>query len=104
MIVGKVIGEVVSSCKTENLTGAKFLVVEVLSLLGKSGKSMIETGSTIVANDAVGVGRGEVVLCVQGSSARFTEFTSTLPTDACIIGIIDSISVKDKTLYSKSEE
>ena len=104
MVVGKVIGEVVSSCKAEKLTGKKLLVVEVLSLLGGTDSAMLETGSTIVANDAVGVGRGEVVICVQGSSARFTQYTENLPTDAAIIGVIDSIHIKDKRIYSKSQE
>ncbi len=103
MFVGRVIGEIVSSCKAEKLTGKKLLVVEVLNLLGSDNDSMIETGSTLVANDTVGAGRGEVVLCVQGSSARFTQHTTDLPTDAAIIGVIDSITLKEKTVYTKSE-
>ena len=102
MVVGKVIGEVVSSCKTEKLTGKKLLVVEVLSLLGGDDDPMVETGSTLVANDTVGAGRGEVVLCVQGSSARFTQYTTDLPIDAAIIGVIDSITIENNTIYSKS--
>ena len=40
--------------------------------------------------DTVGAGQGEMVLIVQGSSARLTPETEKLPVDATIIGIVDT--------------
>jgi ethanolamine utilization protein EutN len=56
-----------------------------------------------VAVDAVGVGPGETVLICQGSSARFTPETEKLPVDAAIIGIVDSVNVENRTVFSARE-
>jgi ethanolamine utilization protein EutN len=53
--------------------------------------------------DTVGAGEGEVVLCVQGSSARFTAGTKELPIDAAIIGIVDTVQVHSKTVFRSGE-
>jgi ethanolamine utilization protein EutN len=47
----------------------------------------------------VGVGDGQLVLVVQGSSARMTEQTKNLPADAVIVGIVDSAVFAGKTFY-----
>jgi len=41
------------------------------------------------------------VLVTQGSSARLTESTKNLPTDAVIVGIIDAVQTADKEIYKK---
>jgi ethanolamine utilization protein EutN len=43
------------------------------------------------------------VLISQGSSARFTPETSKLPIDCVIIGIVDSVHVEKKNVYSRNE-
>ena len=102
MVVAKVIGEVVSTVKVDRLSGQKFLLVEVQKISsGKRGVHVESTGSTLVANDLLGAGRGEIVLVVQGSSARMTDATGKLPTDGLIIGIVDSITVDDVALSRK---
>jgi ethanolamine utilization protein EutN len=102
VVVAKVIGEIVSSVKVERLVGQKFLLVEVQRVTrDDSGVRIEPTGSTLVVNDPVGAGRGEVVLVVQGSSARMTDITATIPTDGLIIGIVDSITVDAAMIYRK---
>ena len=102
MVVAKVIGEVVSTVKIDRLAGQKFLLVEVQRIsVDSEGEKIIPTGSTLVVNDPLGAGRGEIVLAVQGSSARMTDITSTVPTDGLIIGIVDSITVASNTVYRK---
>ena len=102
MVLAKVIGEIVSTAKVDRLVGQKFLITEVQRIDHESdGDKIIPTGVTIVANDPIGAGRGELVLVVQGSSARMTDLTSTLPTDGLIIGIVDSVSVESKDVYRK---
>lgn len=104
MVLAKVIGEIVATAKVNRLVGQKFLLTEVQRIEHKSdGDKIIPTGATIVANDPIGAGRGELVLVVQGSSARMTDLTSTLPTDGLIIGIVDSISVESNNVYRKDE-
>ena len=104
MVVGKVIGEIVSSVKVDRMVGQKLLLVEIQKLDRTSSESkLIPTGTTLVANDPVGAGRGEIVLVVQGSSARMTDITATLPTDGIIIGIVDSIDIESETIYNKNK-
>jgi len=43
-----------------------------------------------VALDVVGAGENQLVLVVQGSSARMTDQTKNLPADAVIVGIVDT--------------
>jgi len=102
VVVAKVIGEVVASIKIDRLAGQKFLLVEAQSITGDGPeRSVVPTGSTLVVNDPLGAGRGEIVLVVQGSSARMTDLTSQIPTDGLIIGIVDSITVDTNTVFRK---
>ena len=83
MIVGKVVGSIVSTRKNENLIGSKFMIVEPLAELGDATKK-------IVAVDNVGAGIGEIVLVAVGSAARIGCGMSESPVDAAIVGIVDS--------------
>lgn len=104
MVVAKVIGEIVSSVKVNRLAGQKFLLVEIQKIAGdQNGKKIVPTGTTLVVNDPLGAGRGEIVLVVQGSSARMTDITSTIPTDGLITGIVDSITIEENSVYRKDE-
>lgn len=85
MIIGKVVGSVVSTRKCENLTGSKFMIVEPVPSL--------KIDNRIVAVDRVGAGIGEYVLVTTGSAAR-VDAPST-PIDAAIVGIIDDGSNLD---------
>lgn len=96
MNVGRVIGTVVCTQKTPTLQGAKLLLVQPLS-----PATMKEEGRPLVAIDAIGAGRHEVVLLAAGSSARQTEVTSGTPCDAVIMAIIDSIEADGKNVFSK---
>ena len=82
MIVGKVVGTIVSTRKNEKLVGSKFMVIEPLQKLG-------DPNSKIVAIDNVGAGIGEVVLVATGSAARIGCGVENSPVDAAIVGIID---------------
>jgi len=101
MFVGKVTGSLVSTQKLESMRGRKMLLVEPYCL-DKETQSVLSTiGKTFVAVDTVGAGEGEFVLVVQGSSARLTPETKNLPVDAVIVGIVDSVHVKNQCVYSK---
>jgi len=104
MFLARVTGHVVASVKDKVLNGQKLLVVEPLNVkydeVTKQPASLGNTGRAIVAIDAVGAGDGQLVLIVQGSSARMTEQTKNLPADAVIVGIVDSAEYAGKTFYS----
>ncbi len=95
MNLGKVAGTVVSTQKDDKLVGAKLQIVRQIDLDGS------ETGSFVVAIDAVGAGPGEVVLYASGSSARQTPVTKDKPADAVIMAIVDSIEVDGAIVYTK---
>jgi ethanolamine utilization protein EutN len=92
-------GSLVSSQKVASMVGQKLLLVEPLRVDEKDQSSLKPTGRSFVVVDTVGAGEGEVVLCVQGSSARYTPETKTLPIDAAIIGIVDQVQVGNKKIF-----
>ncbi len=104
MFLAKVTGSVVATQKVASMTGHKLLTVEPLRLDPAKRDRLVATGRTFVAVDAVGAGQGEMVLIVQGSSARLTPETEKLPVDAAIIGIVDSVNVENQTVFSAREE
>lgn len=82
MLMGEVVGSVVSTRKHESLVGNKLLIVETLDCMGDQRKRLI-------AIDTVGAGIGEIVLVVTGSSARQSARNQNAPIDAAIVGIVD---------------
>src|SRR5881392_3319887 len=101
MFLARVTGHVVASQKDKTLSGQKLLVVEPLNVkyddTTKQPASLGNTGRAIVAIDVVGAGEGQLVLIVQGSSARMTEQTKNLPADAIVVGIVDQAEYDGKT-------
>lgn len=95
MLLGKVVGTVVSTRKEPTLDGSTLLLVRGLDLDAKP------TATLVVAVDAVGAGVGEVVLYASGSSARQTEKTKDRPVDATIMAIVDQVEVDGKLKYVK---
>ncbi len=102
MFLARVTGHVVASQKDKTLNGQKLFIVEPLNVKYDDAQrpaSLGNTGRAIVAIDVVGCGEGQLVLIVQGSSARMTDVTKNLPADAVIIGIVDSAQYAGKTFY-----
>ncbi|MBN1503522.1 MAG: EutN/CcmL family microcompartment protein [Candidatus Eisenbacteria bacterium] len=95
MILGRVVGTVVSTRKEEALSGIKLLVVRELDI------DMKLKPGFVVAADAVGAGVGEVVLYSSGSSARLTDVTRDKPVDSVIMGIVDTLEIGGKETYQK---
>src|SRR3954464_14330392 len=103
MFLARVTGNVVASQKDKTLNGQKLLVVEPLNVkydeATQKPASLGNTGRAIVAIDVVGAGDGQLVLVVQGSSARMTEVAKSRPADAVIVGIVDSAEYAGKTFF-----
>jgi ethanolamine utilization protein EutN len=103
MFLARITGSVVSTQKVDSLTGQKLFLVEPLRVDEDDHKSLKPTGRSFVVVDTVGAGEGEVVLCVQGSSARLTPGTKELPIDAAIIGIVDTVQAFSKTIFRSAD-
>ena len=95
MLLGRVAGTLVASRKEPSMEGLKLLVVRYLDVENE------DTGSFVVAADAVGAGVGEVVMVATGSSARQTQATRDRPCDAVIMAIVDTWEVGGEEKFRK---
>lgn len=98
MLFARVVGNVVCTRKDEKLVGMKLLLVQPVDLEGQP------KANPMVAIDAVGSGEGELVLIVQGSSARQTRQTEGNPVDCTIFAVVDYVERDGKLVFSKSED
>jgi len=98
MLLGRIVGTLVSSRKEEEIVGLKLLLVREID------QKLTPVGKLIVAADSVGAGVGEVVLCAAGSSARQTKATQNRPVDHTIMAIVDSFEIGGKTCYDKIKD
>ena len=95
MILCKVLGTAVSTRKDAQLQGAKMLMVVEVDPRGEP----LAKGTMIVI-DAVGAGRGDVVLVATGSAANNTPQTAHAPVDATAVAIVDTVFGGGQVLYS----
>ena len=103
MFVARVTGSVVSTQKVGTMTGHKLLVVEPYRLDAANRDQLVTTGRTFITVDTLGAGIDDMVLVVQGSSARLTPETKHLPIDAMIIGIVDTVTIDRQNVYSRQD-
>ena len=89
MILGRVVGTVVATRKDERLLGAKLLVVRQVDPADKADTAYL------VAVDTVDAGHQDRVLVVTGSSARMAAGLKDSPVDAAIVGVVDSVAVRE---------
>ena len=82
MLMGRVVGHIVSTRKNDKLVGSKILEVRLI-------ENTAETDKYLVAIDSVGAGIGERVLITTGSGSRLALDNASAPTDAVIVGIVD---------------
>lgn len=95
MQLARVAGTLVATDKEPKLEGLSFRVLSQLDVDNN------ETGSYVVAVDALGAGVGEVVMYATGSSARQTELTDGRPCDAVIMAIVDTWEIGGEEKYRK---
>jgi carbon dioxide concentrating mechanism protein CcmL len=98
MQIAKVRGTVVSTQKDQSLTGVKFLLVQFMD---EEGQPLPKYE---VAADSVGAGINEWVLVSRGSAARKLSGSEHRPLDALVVGIIDTVNLDGRSLYSKREQ
>ena len=89
MFLGKVIGNVWATRKYEALHGFKLLFVQPINA------DLENDGEPIIAVDTVGSGPGEIIYYITASEAVIPLPVDFAPVDASIVGIVDSINLKN---------
>ena len=95
MLIGKVVGTLVATRKTETMEGLKLLVVKQVDIEGR------EAGDYVVAADVVQAGIGDYVLYARGSAARQTVQTDRRPCDGVAMAVVDTWDVHGEVKYQK---
>ena len=93
MLIGRVIGDIVSTIKHPSHGERKALLVQPLDLDGS------DYGPTLVALDAVDAGVGDrVLVTTEGYSAMTSVGRGTqAPIDAAVIGVIDHVDLSSES-------
>ncbi len=82
MLICRVIGQVVSTCKQDKLSGKKLMIVQEQHNLG--------TKKAIIAVDCVDAGVNDLVLVThEGGSSRMASDCPEGAVDAAIVGVVD---------------
>jgi ethanolamine utilization protein EutN len=103
MFLAKVEGAVVATKKDPSMGGRTLLLLRP-QLVDEKDPTKFRPGvNTIVAVDSVGAGINEMVLFCQGSSARLAPNLKDAPVDAVIIGIVDTVDVLGKIIFSANK-
>jgi microcompartment protein CcmK/EutM len=89
MQLGRVVGSVTAVMKNPSLEGKKLLLVQPLDRAGR------DKGRVFVAVDAVGAGAGEVIYWCRGREASFPFLPNEIPTEATIVGIVDTVNTPE---------
>ncbi len=102
MFLAEVIGQVVATKKDDSMQGKKLLLL-CPRLVDENKPATFRNGvNTIVAVDNVGAGEGDLVMFCQGSSARQAAGLKTLPVDAAVVAIVDSVDVLGNKIYKSN--
>ncbi len=92
MLLGRVIGQVVSCVITEGLEGVPMLIVQPLDQrLQPKGKAIVAADATRMA------GPGELVSYEGGREAAMALERTFVPVDHAIIAIVDAVNVAEES-------
>ena len=90
MLIGRVVGTLVSTRKHRTFEGAKLLIVQPIA------PDDTPRGTAVLAVDGVGAGVNEKVLIVlEGRAAGEALGKKAAPVDAAIVGIIDTVTISE---------
>ncbi len=88
MLLAKVIGNVWSTKKKDEISALRLLFIQPL------GRNLRPVGSVLIAADEVGAGFDELVIVTQGSPAMHAlNKEDLIPIDAVVVGIVDNLEM-----------
>ena len=87
MQLGRVVGRIWATRKDPNLQGQRMLLVQPVT------PELSDTGKQLICLDAVGAGSDELVYWSRGKEASFPFLPSEVPTEATIVGIVDTVNI-----------
>lgn len=89
MILGRIIGSVVSTIHHPIVDGHKLLVAERLDARKRPA------GGYVIALDAIGAGKGETVLILdEGNGARQILDDAAAPVRSIVVAIVDAVELE----------
>ena len=103
MFLARVEGSVVATKKDASMNGRELLLLRPQLVDDEDPTKFRPAVNTIVAVDSVGAGIGELVMFCQGSSARLAPNLKDVPVDAVVIGIVDTVDVLGKQIYTSRQ-
>jgi ethanolamine utilization protein EutN len=92
LIIGRVIGNVISVIKDANYNDYKLLIVKEMNIDGGYESNYY------ISADLIGVGIDEVVLVVNGAASRSTKETNDKGFDSVITAKIEKLFFEDKEI------
>ncbi len=96
MLLAKVIGNVWSTKKKDEISALRLLFIQPL------GGNLRPNGNVLIAADEVGAGFDELVIVTQGSPAmQAFNKADPVPVDAVVVGIVDNLEMAKKVAGKK---
>jgi len=86
------------------MKGHRLLLLRPMLVDPKDATRFAPGNNTIIAVDTLGAGNNEMVMFVQGSSARQCGGLKSLPIDAAVVGIVDSVNVQGRQIFSAGSD
>jgi ethanolamine utilization protein EutN len=88
MFLGRVAGSVWATVKDPQMHGLRLLVIQPVN------PALEDAGKPLICTDCTGAGAGEIVYWVRSKEASFPFLPQEPPTDATVVGIVDSIHLR----------
>jgi ethanolamine utilization protein EutN len=88
MFLGRIVGSVWATVKDPQMEGLRMLVVQPVTA------ALEDAGKRLICTDWTGAGAGEIVYWVRSKEASFPFLPQEPPTDATVVGIVDSIHLR----------
>ena len=88
MFLGRIVGSVWATVKDPQMEGLRMLVVQPVTT------ALEDAGKCLICTDWTGAGAGEIVYWVRSKEASFPFLPQEPPTDATVVGIVDSIHLR----------
>ena len=88
MILGRVLGSVVSTVKDPHLQGQKLLIVQPVDLEDK------KSGVSFIALDRVSAGKGDQVIVNKEGGGTQIMYGIRMPVQAVIVAVVDRVHIE----------